>query len=376
MKEITIPQLGVNDEKVTLIEWLVNDKEKVKTNQEICVVETTKSTVSVDSPYDGYLKKIVKEGEEIDFQQIIAVVLDSPDDKYSVKSIKKKTTNKKITSVSSIAGYTQKAYDCAIKHGINIDMIQKERGIIREIDVIKYLEDDNLQEKGIDGGKIDSQLKPGQVSGMSVAIYGTGLGGKMVYEYITSLKQYNIICFINDYISDQDKKELYGLPIIHGSNIEKEKHNIDAIVCFIADNTFRLTTIKLCERLNIWPLSVISTDATIRSSTKLGKAILIKDGAVISSFCTIGDGVIVDDNVTIAHHVDIGEGCFIAPGATIGGGVTIGSKSIVSVGASIVSKINIGKNVIISAGSTVHRDVPDDSVVEGNPAKIIGTRKH
>lgn len=376
MKEITIPQLGVNDEKVTLIEWLIADKEKIQINQEICVVETTKSTVSVESPYDGYVKKLVKKGEDINFQQIIAVVLDAPDEKFKIKSTKKKKSNKKNKSVSFSAEYTKKAYDYAIKHDINIDIIKKkERGIIREIDVIKYLENDNLKKEETTGGKIYSQWKSGQVSGISVAIYGTGLGGKMVYEYVKSSKEYNIICFINDYISKQDKKELYGLPILHGNDIKKGKNNIDAIVCFIADNTFRLTILKLCEQLHIWPLSIISHDAIIRNSTKLGKAIFIKDGAVIGSFCSIGDCVIVDDNVTIAHHTEIGEGCFIAPGATIGGGVTIGSKSIVAIGASIVSKVNIGKNVIISAGSAVHRDVPDNSVVEGNPAKVIGIRK-
>ena len=41
MKGISVPQLGVNDEKLTIVEWLVKNGERVEINQEICTVETT-----------------------------------------------------------------------------------------------------------------------------------------------------------------------------------------------------------------------------------------------------------------------------------------------------------------------------------------------
>ena len=50
---------------------------------------------------------------------------------------------------------------------------------------------------------------------------------------------------------------------------------------------------------------------------------------------------------------------------TIGDNVTIGANVV------IIGKINIGSNVVIGAGSVVIKDVPDNCVVAGNPARII-----
>ena len=52
---------------------------------------------------------------------------------------------------------------------------------------------------------------------------------------------------------------------------------------------------------------------------------------------------------------------------SIGNNVFIGAKSIIMYG------VNIGNNVVVAAGSVVTKDVPDGSIVGGNPAKIIGS---
>jgi sugar O-acyltransferase (sialic acid O-acetyltransferase NeuD family) len=375
MKEITVPQLGVNDEKITIVEWLVKSGESIEVNQEICTVETTKSNVSVESPYEGFIQILVDEGKEYDFQDKIAVVLDSPDEKYSPKKEIKNISEKKSKVISENLNYTKQAYEYAIKNDVNIDMIKIKRGIIRKQNVINYLNDEKNKKSEVDLIKINQNNNISSIKGCSVAIYGTGLGGKMVHEYIESLKQYEISYFINDYISKNEKTDLYGVPVIHGNDIKVNKDKIDAIACFIANNSFRLKVLELCKKLSITPLSIISTNASLRNSTRIGKGVFVKDGAVIGSFSNIGDCTVIDDNVTIAHHADIHKGCFLAPGCTLGGGVTIGEQTIISVGSNIVSKVNIGKNVIISAGSTVHNDIPDNCVVEGNPAKVIGKTK-
>ena len=53
------------------------------------------------------------------------------------------------------------------------------------------------------------------------------------------------------------------------------------------------------------------------------------------------------------------------------GNPTIGNKVWIGSNAIIVGKIFIGNNVLIAPGSFVNFDVPDDSIVLGNPGKII-----
>lgn len=57
------------------------------------------------------------------------------------------------------------------------------------------------------------------------------------------------------------------------------------------------------------------------------------------------------------------------------GKVEIGSRVFIGAGALILPNVKIGDDVVIGAGAVVNRDIPSNSVVAGNPAKVIGTLK-
>ena len=96
---------------------------------------------------------------------------------------------------------------------------------------------------------------------------------------------------------------------------------------------------------------------------------------------SIGEGLYIGHTgrVIINPMVKIGRNCNIATGVTIGaeqqglraGAPTIGSEVWIGTNAVIVGKINIGNDVMIAPNAFVNFDVPDHSIVMGNPAKII-----
>lgn len=87
--------------------------------------------------------------------------------------------------------------------------------------------------------------------------------------------------------------------------------------------------------------------------------------------------VTIGDNAFIGPNVSIFTACHpIAPderntGAEWAEPVIIGHNVWIGGDASILPGVTIGNNVVIGAGSVVTRDVPDDVVVAGNPARII-----
>ena len=92
-----------------------------------------------------------------------------------------------------------------------------------------------------------------------------------------------------------------------------------------------------------------------------------------------GCNIVHFGRVIVAPYTKIGSNCNIFTGVTIGstargdkkGVPTIGNDVWIGPNAVIVGKINIGNNVLIAANSYVNFDVPDNSIVLGNPARII-----
>lgn len=106
----------------------------------------------------------------------------------------------------------------------------------------------------------------------------------------------------------------------------------------------------------------------------------IKYGFQIYPETQIGEGLYLGHwgSLVINPKTKIGKNCNIAQGVTIGqqnrgkneGYPVIGNQVWIGPNAVIVGKINIGNNVLIAPNAYVNFDVPDNSIVSGNPAKI------
>jgi len=125
----------------------------------------------------------------------------------------------------------------------------------------------------------------------------------------------------------------------------------------------------------------------VGANTKIGAFVEIQKNAKVGQNCKISshtfvcEGVSIEDNVFVGHGVVFINDLF--PRATTAQGELQTEKdwkverTLVKKGASIgsastiLANVVIGENAMVGAGSVVTRDVPDNAVVAGNPAKVL-----
>lgn len=137
----------------------------------------------------------------------------------------------------------------------------------------------------------------------------------------------------------------------------------------------RLMIQNLLREAGIDLAPIIHPDASVSRKSSLGEGSQVLAQAVIAADSHIGAGCIVNHKASIDHECQIDDGVHLAPGATICGCVRIGNCTMVGAGAVILPRLKIGIGAIVGAGAVVTKDVPDFSVVAGNPARPLVVKR-
>lgn len=138
-------------------------------------------------------------------------------------------------------------------------------------------------------------------------------------------------------------------------------------------------SVEIRPNTRVWQYVVIMENAEIGDNCNICAHALIEGGVKVGDGCTIKSGVFLWDGVILGDRV------FVGPNATFTNDLRPRSKeypdsyveTVVESGASIganatiLAGVRIGRNAMIGAGSVVVKDVPENAVVVGNPARII-----
>lgn len=201
-----------------------------------------------------------------------------------------------------------------------------------------------------------------------LAILGASGHGKVIAD-TAALCGWEKISFFDD---DETKNSQSYQWLILG-NFNKLLENIeifDGVVVGIGNNQIRYDKYVQINQKGGKIVSVIHPRAIISKYASIGKGSVVFANSVVNSGAQIGEYVILNTASTVDHDCKIGDASHISPGANLSGGVVVGNKTWVGIGACIKQNIKIGENVVIGAGAVVVKDLPDNVLAIGNPAKI------
>jgi acetyltransferase-like isoleucine patch superfamily enzyme len=138
--------------------------------------------------------------------------------------------------------------------------------------------------------------------------------------------------------------------------------------------------VKLSKFINLY-------GCEIGDETKIGAFVEVQKNAIIGRCCKVSshtficEGVTIEDNVFIGHGVTFINDTY--PRATTSEGqlqteadwrverTLVKKGASIGSGATILSGISIGESAIVGAGSVVTKNVPANTIVAGNPAKLL-----
>jgi maltose O-acetyltransferase len=143
----------------------------------------------------------------------------------------------------------------------------------------------------------------------------------------------------------------------------------------LRSNKRMISMIQKLKEFLFWKLrGEVPLSSYIERGLKVGKDFSMEPGCYLDySHCWL---IEIGDFVTLAPRVQVlahDASTKRALGYAKIGRVSIGSRVFIGAGSIILPNVRIGSDVIIAAGAVVTKDVPDNSIVGGNPGKVIGT---
>lgn len=151
---------------------------------------------------------------------------------------------------------------------------------------------------------------------------------------------------------------------------DRERLGVEELIISVGVNNIRK---KITEKLppDIHYGRAIHPSAIISEYASMDKGTVVIQGAVIQSSVKIGKHCIINTTASVDHDCVIEDFVHISPNATLCGAVSVGEGTQVGAGAVVIPGIRIGKWSLVAAGAVVMKDVPDNVLVLGNPARVV-----
>jgi acetyltransferase-like isoleucine patch superfamily enzyme len=381
-----------NSESALLAEWLVDDREHVRKGVPVCLVETSKATVEIESPVEGTLVRLVEAGVELELGSAIAVVARDEAELAAATSRLEAQTTVPEQGVNRKA--TRKAVRLAARHGIDLDEVEAAGFITTEhVEALLGAGEEAAYDPVLAGISTDGVTLP-ELFGLDESV------GALDEGFLGSLRS-DPAGF--GALSSDEKCDAYrraGARI--GEGVHLGRGTVVVAPRLVLEDGVRIEdggSVECAEVLAIGALSRFGPSlrlacrrAFVGAGVWAGARILIGGGGHRDPWATfvLGDAAFLGDEafVNVCRPVLIGAETFVTMRSmlvthNIGhsllegfenrfAGLVVEDRAQVGLGAVVYAGCRIGRDAIVASNSYVIADVHAGAFAVGVPAHVSG----
>jgi acetyltransferase EpsM len=351
---ILIPLINPNEPGALLASLNFVSGQMVKKGDNICTLETTKSTMELTAEREGFFVGLNYEvGQTIQAGEVLGYLADSPD--WTPPRPDKPAQAVPATGTENLR-ISQPALALAQRHQLDLSRFSSEifitENMVREM-IEQYLQP-------------EPDLPSLEIEPNSIMVYGGGGHGKALIDLIRSLATFSIVGIVDDGIPAG--ATIMGVPVISGSaSLAKLRGQGLQFAANAVGGIGNITSrVKVFERLveaGYTCPTLVHPTAFIEPSATLAEGVQVMPHAYVGSEASLGFGAIVNTGAIVSHDCVLGEYANLSPGAILAGEVSVGDATMVGMGVTVNLRVRIGNRARIGNGATIKQDVPDGGVV-------------
>jgi len=397
--EIVLTREDANTEYALLAEWLVEDRSEVARAQPVCVVETTKATVEIESPGPGTIVQLFGEEVEVELGKTIAYVAETADELAALDARAAEQAVPKPAAGERKA--TRKALELAELHDVDLSAIDK-RGFITEKDVEQLL----AQRKASESPEREPVLAGVSIDGVSLpdTFDPEGTAGAVEAAFLDSLR--SDPASFRALAPEEKVRALRGHGAVIGEGVELAEGSLVVAPRILIEDGVRLgpgATVDCEEVVAIGELSSFGPDLELRCRRAFlgagiwaGRSVRFAGGGHRDPWATlvVGDLASVGDEafLNVCRPILVGREVYVTMRSlivthNIGHSVLEGfenrfapvvleDRSQIGLGAVLYAGCRIGAEAIVASGSYVVGDIEPGAFAIGVPAKVTGRSRH